>query len=287
MITAPGIYADIPRAAYHADPCVEPSLSASLIKKLCLESAAHAHYAHPRLNPAAVEENGEHFDIGTAAHALLLEGSKAIAVIDAKDYRTNAAKEARDLAYAADLTPLLVARWTDVQAMVAAARVQLARHTDGGAAMFTDGRPEQTLIWQEEDVWCRARLDWLREGMPGPSIDDYKTTSASANPDDWTRSLFFSGTDIQVAWYLRGLRALTEQDGVFRFAVQETYPPYALAVIGLGPDALMLAEKKCLYALEKWREARDRNDWQGYPRRTAWASLPMAHEAWWLEKELR
>src|SRR4030095_13276592 len=117
MITAPGIY-DLPAADYHADPCPEPSLSSSIVKMLCLESAAHAHYAHPRLNPAAIEENGEHFDIGTAAHALLLEGSKTIAIIDAKDYRTNAAKDARDVAYAAGLTPLLLARWTDVQAMV-------------------------------------------------------------------------------------------------------------------------------------------------------------------------
>lgn len=282
MITAPGIYT-IPAADYHRDPCVEPSLSSSIVKMLCLESAAHAQYAHPRLNPAAVEENGEHFDIGTAAHALLLEGVTRIAVIDAKDYRTKAAKDARETAYAAGLTPILAEKWTDLETMLACTRAQLARHTDGGAEMFTNGLAERTLIWQEDDVWCRARLDWLRPG----AIDDYKTTSASANPDDWTRSLFFSGTDIQVAWYLRGLKAVTGEDGVFRFAVQETYPPYALSVIGLGPDALMLAEKKCLYALEQWREARERNDWPGYPRRTAWATLPMAHEAWWLEKEMR
>src|SRR5262245_29477228 len=119
-----GIHAISP-AQYHADPCPAPSLSSSIAKMLCLESAAHAQYAHPRLNPAgAGDDADERFDIGTAAHALLLEGTTAIAVIDAKDYRTNAAKDARDAAYAAGLTPLLKARWTDVQAMVAAARAQ-------------------------------------------------------------------------------------------------------------------------------------------------------------------
>jgi hypothetical protein len=175
--------------------------------------------------------------------------------------------------------------------MVAAARAQLDRHRDGGAAMFTIGKPEQTLVWIEQltgdptaDVWCRARLDWLRPG----AIDDYKTTSATANPETWTRTMFQAGFDLQAAWYLRGLRQLTGlDDALFRFAVQETYPPYALSVIGLGPDAMMLAEKKCLYALEVWRASRTSGDWVGYPRRTCFASLPMAHEAWWLEKECR
>jgi hypothetical protein len=289
-ITAPGIY-DIPAAQYHADCCPEPSLSSSIAKMLCFDSAAHAQHAHVRLNPAAIDDEAEHFDIGTAAHALLLEGAQNIAVIDAKDWRTNAAKAARDTARAAGQTPLLAARWHDVQAMVGAARAQLDQHRDGGAAMFTTGQPEQTLVWIEQlagdpsaDVWCRARLDWLRPG----AIDDFKTTSATANPETWTRTMFQAGFDLQAAWYLRGLRHLTGlDDALFRFAVQETFPPYALSVIGLGPDALILGEKKCLYALDVWRHSRQTGDWAGYPRRTCFASLPMAHEAWWLERELR
>ena len=291
MITAPGVYT-MDAATYHADPCPDPSLSCSIAKMLCLDSAAHAQHAHPRLNPQAIEDHDEKFDIGTAAHALLLEGRDAIAVIDAKDYRTNAAKDARDAAYAAGQTPLLIGRWTDVQAMVAATRAQLAAYTDGAAAMFTNGKPEQTVIWKEDgDVWCRARLDWLRfdaRTLSAPAaIDDFKTTSASANPETWTRSLFFAGTDVQAAWYRRGVKAVTGVDAVFRFAVQETYAPYALSVVSLGPDALMLAEKKILYALEAWRAARKKNEWTGYPRRTCYATLPMAHEAWWLEREMR
>jgi hypothetical protein len=286
MITEPGIY-DIAAAAYHADPCPEPSLSSSIAKVLCLSSAAHAWQDHPRLNPTPTEDNAEHFDIGTAAHALLLEGSTAIAVVDAPDWRTKLAKEARAAAYAAGQTPLLAHTWTAVQAMADAARAQLARHTDGGAAMFTMGASERTIVWKEDDVWCRARLDYLRSTLAGPSIDDYKTTGVSAEPDEWCRKLFYDGRDIQPAWYLRGLRAITGEEGTFRFCVQETYPPYALSVIALGPAALMLAEKKCLYALELWRESRQRNEWIGYPRRTCYAALPMAHESWWLEKETR
>jgi hypothetical protein len=292
-IDKPGIY-ELPAAAYHADPCPAPSLSSSIAKQLCLASPVHAWQAHPRLNPAAEHENGEHFDIGTAAHALLLEGTSTVSVIAARDYRTKAAQEARDAAYAAGRTPILEAKWADVQAMVASARVQLAAHKDGGAEMFTNGKPEQTLIWQEGDVWCRARLDWLRTG----AIDDYKTTPyGSANPDSWTRSMFSMGADIQVAFYLRGLRALAQTDVVldavigadatFRFCVQEPYPPYALSVVGLGPDALTLAEKKVLYAIERWQVCLEAGEWPGYPRRTCYASLPAWQESWWLEREMR
>lgn len=290
QITEPGIYA-LSADAYHADPCPEPSLSSSIAKLLCLSSPAHARHEHPRLNPAAVQEEAERFDIGTAAHAVLLEGEAAVAIVDAADWRTNVAKAARDAARAAGQIPLLAKVWGDVQAMVKAARLQLDRHREGGRQMFRNGDAERTLIWKEDDdIWCRARLDWLRpvtdELFPW-AIDDYKTTGASANPDDWTRTMFSAGTDIQVAWYRRAVKALTGADAEFRFAVQENYPPYALSVISLGPAALMLAEKKVLYALDAWRAAREQDDWVGYPRRTCYADLPQWHEAWWLEKELR
>lgn len=280
MITAAGIY-DLPAAVYHADPCPEPSLSSSIAKMLCLESAVHARHAHPRLNPAAADENGEHFDIGTAAHALLLEGSTTIAIIDAKDYRTNVAKAARDAAYADGLTPLLAGRWADVQALVGSAREQLAQHTDGGAEMFLDGKPEQTLVWREDDVWCRARLDWLRLG----AIDDFKTAE-SADPDRWARTMFACGFDLQAAFYLRGVKALTGIDAVFRFAVIEREPPHALSVVGLSPSAMTIGEKKVLYALERWQQCLRSGHWPGYPTRTCWVELPPWEEARWLEREV-
>jgi PDDEXK-like domain of unknown function (DUF3799) len=287
VIDQPGVYA-IPFDVYLADPCPEPSLTSGIARMLCLDSAMHAQFEHPRLNPDRERDESEPMDIGRAAHALLLEGGGNIEIIDAPDWRTKAAKEAREAARAVGKTPLLAHVCKDVIAMVEALRGQLDRHTDGGAAMFTAGEAEQSVIWLEDDVWCRARLDWLRTDPY--AVDDYKTTSQSANPDAWTRTLFSAGKDLQAAWYLRGLRAVTGEQlldpATFRFAVQETYPPYAASVIALNPDAMLLAEKKILYALEKWREARASGDWRGYPRRTAFATVPSWHENWWLEKEL-
>ena len=290
MIDKPGVY-EISANEYHSDPVVVPSLSSSLARALIANSPLHCWFESPRLNPNFQREEEEKFDLGTAAHALLLEGESGVQVIDAPDWRTKAAREARDAARAAGKLPLLAARWADVLAMVKSAREQLDAHTEADD-MFTEGKAEQTLIWQEDTrdgaIYCRARLDFLHDDHL--LIDDYKTTGACANPEAWTRGLFNSGFDIQAAFYLRGVRAIfgTPVIGTrsfFGFAVQENYPPYALSVISLAPDALVIAEKKVLYAIDQWAKCLRANHWPGYPARICYAGLPPWEEAAWLEKE--
>jgi len=82
-ITEPGIY-DIPETDYHADPIAEPSLSSSIAKILLARSPRHAWANHPRLNPNQEPETRREFDFGSAAHAMLLEGSMSnFSVVDA------------------------------------------------------------------------------------------------------------------------------------------------------------------------------------------------------------
>lgn len=270
---------------YHADPCVTPSLSASIAHILCTGSPAHARMAHPRLNPDYRSKETAHFDLGTAAHALLLEGRDAVAVIDADDWRTKAAKEARDEAREAGKIPLLEAQFYDVRAMVGSAHEQLARF-DGIVPFFVDGKPEQPIAWQEKGgVRCRSLIDWLHDDYR--TIDDYKTTSRSANPEQWTRSLFSFGGDIQAAFYRRGVKAVFGREPEFRFVVQETFPPYALSVIGVGPDVLLMADKKIDYALSVWKRCLEDDHWPGYPQRVCYAELPAWEEYRWLEREER
>jgi hypothetical protein len=276
----PGIYT-MDAATYHADPCDAPSLSSSIAKLLCASSPAHARHAHPRLTPEAVAVTGDQVDLGTAAHAILLEGVNCVAVLDYPDWRTKAAQTARAAVRAMGKVPLLAKAWGDLEAMLNATRDQLDAHVDG-QHMFRGGLAEQTLIWQDDGgEWCRARLDWLRPG----AIDDYKTTSATANPEVLSRTLYTHGWDVQAAFYLRGLKRLTGEDAVFRFCVQETFAPYALSVVALGPAALMLAEKKIRYARELWTQCLEHGDWPGYPTQTAYAELPPYLEAAWLQKE--
>jgi hypothetical protein len=279
-ITKPDIL-DLSAEDYAADPCPTPSLSSSIARILLAQSPRHAWWAHPRLNPAYRREESEAFDLGTAAHAYILQGSRAFAVIDAKDYRTKAAQEARDAAYAEGKTPILAYRLDNVRAMEEAVVAQLA-HLKDPPIPFQNGRAEETLVWLEGDVWCRARLDYLHADHR--SISDLKTTSASANPAAWERTMFAAGLDVQAAFYLRGLRAVFGHEGTFRFVPVENYEPYALSVVGLAPDALDLADRKVDRAIALWRECLTTGTWPAYPTRTCWAEAPAWEVAKWEQR---
>jgi PDDEXK-like domain of unknown function (DUF3799) len=276
---------------YHADPCDTPSLSASIAHRLLTQSPHHAWWHHPKLNPAFTRDVSGAFDRGTAAHALLLEGEGKFAVIDADDYRTAAAKVAREVARAAGRVPLLRDQWPEVHAMVDMCRRQLLLH---GAAPrpFTAGGPERTIIWTEDmgRVTCRARLDWLHDDFK--TVDDYKTVSGSANPVVWTRNTLWAlGHDLQAAFYCRAVKAATGIEPEFRFVVQETFAPYALSVIGLMPSAMAMARRKVEQAIAIWSECLHANAWPGYVREVAYAEAPpwelakLEERAYWQQQQ--
>lgn len=285
LIGEPGVY-DMPAERYHADPVTVPSLSASIASILLSQSPRHAWTASKRLNPNYEDEAKKAFDIGHAVHALVLGEADKIQVINEEAYRSNAAKAARDAAYAANRIPVLAHDMVNVNAMHAAVRAQLAAHLEASDA-FADGKPEQTLIWQERGVWCRARLDWLPNNRSRP-YDDLKTSSTSANPDVWARKLYDMGSDVQCALYRRGIRAvLGVENPLFRFCVVETEPPYALSVIALTPAALDMADRKVDEALSLWAWCLKENKWPGYPARTCYVDPPVYQERAWLEREDR
>ena len=157
--------------------------------------------------------------------------------------------------------------------------------------LFKDGKPEQSLFLEEDGVQCRARLDWLRDDRA--TIDDYKTTKGSANPEAWTRTLYSIGADIQAVFYLWGLESVESNvsDSLvprqFRFVVQEQAAPYALSVVTLGYAAMELAERKIEYAIGRWRECLAADSWPGYSEEVCEAELPGYEEVRWLDKETR
>lgn len=280
---------DIPATDYHADNVSDgPTLSASVAKLIIGKSPAHAFVAHPRLNPAYRNEDDK-FSIGTVAHAILLEGKAPLDVVELCEFdswRSNAAKEQAASARAAGRVPLLGKHYDDVCAMVSAAREQLARHA-ADPAPFTNGKAEQTIVWEDQGVKCRARLDWLHDD--GSAVDDYKTTTRSAEPASWVRSsLFALGFDIQAAFYTRGIAAVfgAAVAGMmdWRWVVQECSPPYALSVITPGPDVFALANEKVDRALRVWGHCLETGDWPGYEPRVATAELPAWEESRWMEK---
>jgi len=280
-ITEPGIY-ELSEEDYHADCCPEPSLSASIAKKLVGQSPAHARHAHPRLNPGFASEEKEIFDRGTVAHALLLQGIEAAVVLDFDDWRTKDAKANRDAVRADGKIPILRKYWDAIIEMVDRCREQLAQHKEASDA-FTEGKPEQTLIWREDNgVWCRAKLDWLNDDRR--KIFDYKSTGRNAGPDDIQRIVFSDGWDVQESFYRRGVRRLTGIDPAFQFVVQESTEPYAASVIGFGPDIQWLGDEKVDLAIKQWGRCLKAGVWPGYPDRVCYPMLPKWEEEKWIER---
>lgn len=271
--------------AYHDDAAGDtPTLSKSVMHELLTKSPKHAWTCHPKLNPAFKRDEDPKYDLGRAAHGLFLEGDANVEVFTYDNWTTKAAKEARAEARAHGKTPMLGKHWDDVQAMVMALEDGLNALTVD-PPMFAEGKPELTLLWDEDGVACRARLDWLRDDLA--AIDDYKTTSASAKARTWSeKTMFGIGGDLQAAFYLRGVKAVTGADARFRFVVQETYPPFALSVVTVGADVLALANAKIDRALGIWRECLKTGEWPGYDRDAYRAELPAWVEARFLEEEI-
>jgi hypothetical protein len=287
-INEPGVY-DIPADTYHSDPVATPSLSSGVAKTIIEHSPRHGWMRSPRLNPAFEPENRTLFDLGRAAHAVILGVGEEIAIIDAPNYTTKAAQQAKQLAYLEGRTPVLKHQMASVNEMATAVRAQLDRHEEASEAFVPGlGKAEQALIWQEPNgVWCRALLDWLPNG--GNVFPDLKSTGASANPDLWgTRTLYDGGFDVQAAFYCRGIRAvLGVQDPHFRFVVVENEPPYALSVIELTPAAMAMANRKAEEAIAIFGWCLANNRWPGYPSRVCYVDPPIWAERKWLEREER
>jgi len=277
MITKPGCY-KIEQREYHADPVCEPSLSRGIIMDLLFRSPAHARINHPRLNPDYKEKENGKFDIGKAAHSLFLEGIDNTEIVDAPDWKTKAAREAREEARKNDKTPLLSHEFMKANIMVAKAQVALRDSELVG--IFDDGDAEMTYIWQEGPTWCRALVDKISKDRE--FILDYKTTGTSANPEDFIRQILNHGYDIQAAFYSRGVSAVL-QDGTmpkFIFLVQEDQPPYLCSFIALSPAFQEMANQKVIRGLDLWRNCMASGEWPGYPSRICWVEPPAYSLNW-------
>lgn len=254
---------------YHADPCVVPSLSSSIAETLLRESARKAWFSHPRLNPAFAQKEEAKFDIGTAAHAMLLEGVNVIEMCDFDDWRTKDARAQRDAARYAGKIPLLKRHRDDVVAMVSAAEAFI-EHSEI-AEYWKDGESEVTAICEEKGVWLRARLDRVTKNRR--FIIDYKSTTDSA-PEPFQRLFIRMGYHIQESFYRRVVRNLGTVGPRFAFVAQSCEPPYECSLHGCDPALQEIADADVERAIELWRKCVTAKQWPSHGSRIHWALPP-------------
>ncbi len=256
-----GIHHDFPAERYHADPVPGGSLSSSEIKDL-LPPSCPAKY---RYNKDHGRKDKAVFDFGRAAHRIVLGAGEDIVEIEANDWRTKAAKEARDEARAEGKSPVLSREFEVITEMAAA-----LRSNPVAAALLApgSGRPEATMVWQDSEtgVMHRARLDWMRDHRPGHRyvIPDYKTTDR-ADPEAFARTADNFSYPTQADLYLDGVRhLLAVPDPAFVFIAQEKTPPYLVSVFELDHVAMSIGAVRNRWARAVYRDCTASGTWPAY-----------------------
>lgn len=211
-ISDTGVYPDINPEAYHSG-LFPDSVSYSTLK-LLLDEAGPAKYRAAIDGPRTEKKV---FDLGTGLHALLLgKGEERLQVLDYPDWHPKAAREARDAAYAAGMTPLLQ---KDMDALEAVADA-VPDHIKG---WFTGGTPEVAMLYNHPAaVKVRGQIDYLRDD----AIVDLKTVRATD-----TRTLQRQIYDLR--YYL--------QAAIYRTAYGEltgNWLPYYIVAIDLAAPHL-------------------------------------------------
>ena len=287
MTLAPGLYPDYSIDAYHADPCVVPSLNQTTAKVLLSRSPAHAREQHPRLSPSWEPDAAKKFDIGNVAHRLLIGRGRDVHVCDFDDWRTKAAKEAREEAVSAGLLPILAHQHETASEMVEAARDQLGA-SDEYFDAFQMGQGEVMAVAECSDrnhtdpmnplrtgtIWLRTLIDWL---VTPVLIYDYKTTDASASPSAVQYRMMDTEWPVQAAMQ-EFILDIIDPDNAgrrhHRFVCQETSPPYALTVSELPEATMHIGRLKLRRAIDIWSRCMASGKWPAYGPEIVYPEYP-------------
>lgn len=254
MITHPGIYAGIDETVYHADSDLAPELGRSLSQsgaKTLLASPARFAWERDHGRPPK-----DAYDLGTLVHALVLRSrDDRIRVIDARDWKTKRAQEARDEARAAGMVPVLRSQLLDASRVARAVR----RHPLAGA-MFRGGRAEVSLYWIDDEtgVTCRGRIDYVH---PGGLVDLKTTTYGRGDLDVFGRSAASYDYPMQAAVYSDGWEALTGVRLPFVTVVVEVDPPYMITVGQYDDEDLDAGRARWRTALSVYAERESSGVW--------------------------
>jgi hypothetical protein len=252
---------EISLEAYHRDVVPGGSLSSSGARKL-LDPGCPADFKYYRDHPQPPKRE---FDLGTAAHKLVLGEGPELRACDVTDWRTKDAQAQASRARAEGAIPLKRADYEMVQGMADALR----RHRSA-AALFdpAGGKPEQSMYWIDPltKVTCRARPDWL----PNPGngrliIPDYKTTT-KVDRKSIQRAIRDWAYHCQAAWYLEGARrlGLADERAVFVLVFQSKNPPYSVVAAQVDITDLRIGHAKNQVALDIYRQCTESGDWPAY-----------------------
>lgn len=251
----PGIHDGISNRDYHADE----ALGSTSLKTLATRTPAH--YQHDLMHP----KSSAAFDLGTAAHSLILEQDESgIVVIDVDAKRGKVWTDPASAAEAEGKIALTSKEWAQVVAM----RDAVMAHPFA-RGLFTGHHAEQSVFWEEDGLMLKCRPDaW----QPGALID--LKTARDANPNEFGKTAHEYGYHQSAAHYIDGVKAATGEELPFHFVLVEKTAPFLVSVVELDVEAINIGRQLNDRAKRIYRECAESGTWYGYPSADL-ISLPM------------
>lgn len=272
-VSEPGVY-DRPAEIYHADPWAHGESISNSDGRQLIDPDCPAVFRYNRNNRVRVYKDV--YDFGHVYHSLVLGVGEDIVVVDAVNWLTKSAKQARDEARAAGKAPVLRRELEKARAMAAAVR----DHPWGRRILDQPFTAERSLfsVDGETGVPERAMVDILpdaptREGRL--VMGDVKTCE-SANPDfSMSRRLDEYGYNRQAAKYRKLAMDLgLADDAIVVFLLQEKRPPYIVTAVVPDRAALHAGIVDNRRALRTYAECAASGRWPVYSDDVVEMSLP-------------
>jgi len=218
-------------------------------------------------------------------HAAILGDTDQLAIIDADNFRTKAAKEAKAEAEANGKIPVTAPQYSKLEPGSARIRQELKRF-----GIIFDGAIEDRLEWEEETttgatVQCSGVLDhWC-----GSGICDLKTGSEPVSVHKAIQLISSSHALLQDAAYKSALQAvhgIEPERNEFIFAFVQTQEPFSVTPVTLGGDFRELSALRWQRAVDRWSaclsKGTDRKYWPG----PVDAVTPISAPGWMMSQEI-
>jgi len=276
---------------YHADPCEQPSFSASLGKVILDQSPLHAYLAHPRLG-GEVREPSSAMEFGTLVHKLILGEGASVVSVNADNWKTAAAREQREAARAAGKLAVLASTLDEAAKIQEAFRKQ---YPADEAALFDRGDSERVLIIDQPNhksgkadarVYARGMMDRVLIDLINNTarIWDIKTC-ADASLDAIERTIYERHYDMQMMCY-EWLLGIARPELVGRITTQlvfiESSAPHCVVPVELDGMFRQIGRSKLGRAWDTWCECCASGIWPGYTDRV----ITLGPPAWAQSREL-
>lgn len=293
---APGIYPDLPNALYHGHSC-------SYSKSSLVDFLKYPFYAlWRRLH----RERKHQFDIGTAAHAAILEPEtldNVMAIIPDRLLGKNGAKSTNACKEWICSQPsekaVLRSAERDLVLKIRDSVLEDPAHSEA-ARYLTGGIPEVSCFWHEQfhghevdeetgysrmlsyqhgaedetthKLLMKCRPDYIPAELV---IVDLKTTANAIDLESFQRQALNLHYHWSAGLTLRGLTQATgKTHRVYVFVVVEINPPFEVAVYQASEDFIFLGIREAMATMERLAWCGKNNVWPGMPNKTLQLGLP-------------